>query len=166
MKRNLKLTYLAQSGIIAAVYAALTLLFYPLSFGLSQLRVSEGLCVLPFFTPAAVPGLFVGCIIANVFGGFGLLDIVCGSLATLLSAYCTYKIKNRYLAPLPAVLFNAVIVGAELAYLMNLPFWSTALAVGAGQAVSCYVLGLPLLFALEKLGQKRNLFGSIRREQL
>ena len=147
MKRNLKLTYLAQSGIIAAVYAALTLLFYPLSFGLSQLRVSEGLCVLPFFTPAAVPGLFVGCIFANVFGGFGLLDILCGSLATLCSAYCTYKIKNRYLAPLPAVLFNAVIVGA-------------------GQAVSCYVLGLPLLFALEKLGQKRNLFGSIRREQV
>lgn len=162
MKKE-NLVYLAQSGIIAAVYAALTLLFYPLSFGLSQLRVSEGLCILPYFTPAAVPGLFLGCVIANIFGGFGLLDIVCGSLATLLAAYATYKIKNKWLAPLPAVLTNAVIVGAELAYLINAPFWQAALGVGAGQAISCYVIGMPLLFALEKLQRKWNLFGTIRR---
>lgn len=162
MKKE-KLVYLAQSGIIAAAYAALTLLFYPLSYGLSQLRVSEGLCILPYFTPAAVPGLFIGCIVANIFGGFGLLDIVCGSLATLLAAYGAYKIKNKWLAPLPAVLANAVIVGAELAYLMNVPFWQAALGVGAGQAVSCYVIGMPLLFALEKLQRKWNLFGTIRR---
>lgn len=162
MKKE-KLAHLAQSGIIAAVYAALTLLFSPLSFGLSQLRVSEGLCILPHFTPAAVPGLFLGCVIANIFGGFGLLDIVCGSLATLFAAYATYKIKNKWLVPLPAVLANAVIVGAELAYLMNVPFWQAALGVGAGQAISCYVIGMPLLFALEKLQQKRNLFGTIRR---
>ena len=107
MMKKEKLIYLAQSGIIAAAYAALTLLFYPLSYGLSQLRVSEGLCILPYFTPAAVPGLFLGCIVANIFGGFGLLDIVCGSLATLIAAYATYKIKNKWLAPLPAVLANA-----------------------------------------------------------
>lgn len=163
MMKKEKLIYLAQSGIIAAAYAALTLLFYPLSYGLSQLRVSEGLCILPYFTPAAVPGLFLGCIVANIFGGFGLLDIVCGSLATLIAAYATYKIKNKWLAPLPAVLANAVIVGAELAYLMNVPFWQAVLGVGAGQAVSCYVIGMPLLFALEKLQQKWNLFGTIRR---
>ena len=162
MKKE-KLAHLVQSGIIAAVYAALTLLFSPLSFGLSRLRVSEGLCILPHFTPAAVPGLFLGCVIANIFGGFGLLDIVCGSLATLFAAYATYKIKNKWLVPLPAVLANAVIVGAELAYLMNVPFWQAALGVGAGQAISCYVIGMPLLFALEKLQQKRNLFGTIRR---
>ncbi len=155
--RNQKLLYLAQGGIIAAVYLALTLLFYPASFGLSQLRVSEGLCVLPYFTPAAVPGLFVGCIAANLFGGFGLLDVVCGSLATLLSAMATRKIKNKFLAPLPAVLINAVIVGFELSYLLGLPFYQTALAVLAGQAVSCYALGLPLLLALEKLQEKRNI---------
>ena len=146
MMKKEKLIYLAQSGIIAAAYAALTLLFYPLSYGLSQLRVSEGLCILPYFTPAAVPGLFLGCIVANIFGGFGLLDIVCGSLATLIAAYATYKIKNKWLAPLPAVLANAVIVGAELAYLRNVPFWQAALGVGAGQAVSCYVIGICLLY--------------------
>ena len=162
MKKE-KLIYLAQSGIIAAAYAALTLLFYPLSYGLSQLRVSEGLCILPYFTPAAVPGLFLGCIVANIFGGFGLLDIVCGSLATLIAAYATYKIKNKWLAPLTAVLANGGIVGAELAYLMNVACWQAALGVGAGQAVSCYVIGMPLLFALEKLQQKWNLFGTIRR---
>ena len=162
--RSQKLSYLAQSGIIAAVYVALTLVFYPIGYGLSQLRVSEALCVLPYFTPAAVPGLFLGCIIANLFGGFGLIDIVCGSLATLLAALWTYKIRNKFLAPLPAVLLNAVIVGFELSYLMHLPFWQTAPAVLAGQAVSCYVLGLPLLLALEKLQQKRNLFATFGRK--
>ncbi len=158
-KKGLK--YLIQGGIIAALYAGLTLLFQPISYGLGQVRISEALTILPFFTPAAVPGLFTGCVIANFFGGFGWVDVVFGSLATLLAAYVTYKIKNKWLAPLPSVLFNGMIVGIELAVLLNQPWWLAILYVTAGQAISCYVLGLPLLLALEK--HQLKIFGETGR---
>ena len=106
-----KLRFVIESGIIAAVYAALTLLLAPISYGLIQVRVAEALCILPFFTPAAVPGLFIGCLIANAVGGLGVIDIVFGSLATLLSAAVAYKVKVKWLVPLPAVVVNAVVVG-------------------------------------------------------
>lgn len=141
--------------MIAAVYATLTILLAPISYGMVQVRVAEMLMVLPYFMPAAVPGLFAGCLIANIFGGLGILDIVFGSLATLLSAYLVTKIKNKYLVPLPPVLVNAVIVGLILHLVLELPFYLTLIWVALGQLIACYGLGLPLLLLLEK---RRDIF--------
>ncbi|HHV72204.1 MAG TPA: QueT transporter family protein [Clostridia bacterium] len=150
MKKNL--LYLIQAAIIAAIYVIITLTFSPLSFGPVQFRFSEALTVLPFVLKSAVPGLFVGCLIANFFSPNPLMwmDVVFGSLATLLAAYLTMKTKKPYLAPLPPVIVNALIIGIMLAYLYGLPLWLTISSVGLGQAVSCYVLGYPLLFFLLK----------------
>jgi uncharacterized membrane protein len=143
-------SYWTRAAMIGAVYALLTLIFAPISYGVIQVRISEMLMILPYFTPAAIPGLFVGCFIANFFGGHGILDIVFGSLATLLSAYLVSKINNRYLVPLPPVIINALIVGWVLHIILGFSFYLTALWVGLGQIVACYGLGLPLLLLLER----------------
>lgn len=106
---------MATAGIIAAVYAALTLLPIP-QYGGIQFRVAEAMTVLPFFFPEAIPGLAVGCFLANLLGSPFVLDWVFGTLATLLAALWTSRLKNRYLAPVPPVVCNAVIVGAEIAW--------------------------------------------------
>ena len=142
--------FIAEAGIIAAVYFALTMAVAPLSFGQLQLRISEALCVLPFFTLAAVPGLFVGCLLSNIFSFLGIFDIVFGSLATLAAAIITYFIKNKWLLPLPTVIINAFAVGAMLYFIAGLPFWESSLYVGAGEAIACYALGIPLFFVLNK----------------
>jgi len=141
--------------MIGAIYVVLTLIFAPISYGMIQVRISEALMVLPFFTPAAIPGLFVGCLIANIFGGLGMPDIVFGSLATLLSAYLVSKIDNKYLVPLPPILINAIVIGLVLHYVLALPLFMTMLWVGLGQIIACYGLGLPLLLFLEK---RRHIF--------
>lgn len=150
--------HLTQAAVIAALYAALTYLLAPISYGLMQVRVAEALCVLPWFTPAAVPGLFVGCILANLLGGFGIYDIVFGSLATLLAALLTYFLRkrSRWWAPLPAVLCNALIVGAELAFIFQVEqsFPVCALYVGAGQLIACYGLGIPLSYGLQRINME------------
>jgi len=153
---------MAEAGIIAALYFVLTMAIEPLSFGqlgMLQLRVSEALCVLPFFTPAAIPGLFIGCAVANIFSFLGVVDVIFGSLATLAAATITYFIKNKWLLPLPSVLVNAVAIGALLHffYFTELPLWVPMLYVGAGQALACYALGMPLFFLLNK--HKKQLFG-------
>ncbi|MDW7740425.1 MAG: QueT transporter family protein [Bacillota bacterium] len=153
--RNKKTVFWIRAAMIGAIYALLTLIFAPISYGMIQVRIAEMLMVLPFFTPAAIPGLFVGCVIANIFGGYGIFDIVFGSLATLISAYLVSKISNKYLVPLPPVLINAVVVGMVLHLVLELPFYLTAAWVGAGQLVACYGLGLPLLLILEK---RRDIF--------
>ncbi|HWR18520.1 MAG TPA: QueT transporter family protein [Clostridia bacterium] len=151
---------IVRGALIGALYVLLTLVVQPISSGLMQLRVSEALSVLPYFTPAAVPGLFIGCFVANLIMGSPIWDVVFGSLATLLAAAATYGIKkaglSKWLAPLPAVLINAVIVGYILTYVyeVGVPFEISALYVGAGQAISCYLLGMPLLFGLKKFGKK------------
>ncbi len=144
------LHYWVRAAMIAAIYVVITLIFAPISYGVIQVRISEMLMVLPYFTIAAVPGLFVGCMIANIFGGFGMLDIVFGSLATLISAYLVTKIKTKYLVPLPPVIINAIIVGAVLSTVLEMPFYMTAIWVGVGQVIACYGLGYPLLLFLEK----------------
>jgi uncharacterized membrane protein len=149
-----KVKFLAHAAIIAAMYAALTIFLAPISSGIMQVRVSEALTVLPFFTPAAIPGLFIGCVIANLVAGYGPWDILFGSLATLIAAYLTYKMPKKYLAPLPPVIVNAVIVGITLAYVLNAPYWMVIGLVGAGELIACYVLGYPLLLALEKYKEK------------
>ena len=160
--KNKGLRYIIQGGIIAAVYAALTLITPIFSYGVGQVRISEALCVLPFFTPAAIPGLFVGCALANLGSPFGIIDIVCGSVATLLAAFATSKVKNKWLAPLPSVLLNGLIVGLMLAQVLGYPWWAAILYVAGGQAIACYALGMPLLFALDKFRGK--LFGETRRK--
>jgi len=150
MKFDLK--FLIRAAVIAALYAAVTLLLAPISYGPLQFRVSEALTLLPMLTPAAVPGLFVGCLAANLLGGATVLDIVFGSLATLGAAILTRRLRDRPLiAALPPVLVNAFVVGAVLAYAYNLPLWLTTLEVGAGQLGVCYLLGLPLFYALRRL---------------
>ncbi len=144
------LRYWVRAAMIGAIYVVITLIFAPISYGMIQVRISEMLMVLPFFTTAAVPGLFVGCMIANIFGGYGMLDIVFGSLATLISAFLVTKIENKYLVPLPPVIINALIVGKILSIILEMPFYLTATWVGVGQVVACYGLGLPLLLFLEK----------------
>ena len=145
-----RFNYWTRAAMIGAIYALLTVIFAPISYGMIQVRISEMLMVLPFFTAAARPGLFVGCFIANIFGGQGILDIVFGSLATLLAAYLVSITSNKYLVPLPPVIINAIIVGWVLHVVLGFPFYLTALWVGLGQLLACYGLGLPLLLLLER----------------
>ena len=126
----------------------------PLSFGEVQIRFSEALTILPFFTPAAIPGLFIGCIIANLLGGAIPVDIIFGSIATLIGAFFTYQLrnKNRFLAPLPPIIANTVIVPFVLryGYGVELPIPFMMLTVGVGEVVGCGVLGLVLYTALNR----------------
>ena len=153
-----KTRYITHAALIAAVYAALTILLAPISFGQQQIRVAEALTILPAFTPAAIPGLFIGCAIANTMSFMGLPDLIFGSLATLLSAQLTYMIAGRLrergvainaiLLPLPAVIVNMVVIGAMLALLTEMSFWIAAIGVAVGQILSCYGLGAPLFLIL------------------
>lgn len=136
--------FIAQAAMIAALYVVLTMLFAPISFSEVQVRISEALTILPLFTPAAIPGLFIGCIIANVMGGCVIWDIVFGSIATLLGAFFGYLLRgNRYLVPIPAIAANTVIIPLVLryAYGINLPMIVLILSIAAGEIISCYVLG-------------------------
>ena len=123
--KNKGTQFLTEAAAIGAIYVVLTLLLAPLSFGEVQIRFSEALTILPFFTPAAIPGLFIGCIIANLLGGAIPVDIIFGSIATLIGAVFTYKLRNsnRFLAPIPPIAANAIIVPFVLrfGYGVNLP---------------------------------------------
>ena len=145
-----KLNYLVRVAMVAAIYVVLNIIFAPISYGPIQARIAEALVVLPFIDPSAIMGLFLGCILANIYGGLGMVDIVGGSLCTLIAAYLTYKLKNPKLAPLPPVLINAFGVGIYLHLLFDLPYWITVLYIGIGEFIACYVLGYPLLILLTK----------------
>ena len=159
---------LTLAAILATLYAVLTLsLPIPQFYGV-QLRVAEALTVFPFLFPAATPGLFVGCILANLASPFPL-DIVCGSAATLLACKLTQWAPNRWLAPLPPVICNAVIVGAEIAWFeagfgpgFPAAFAFNAAMVGLGEVAACYVLGSILLTALPRIPVFRNLIPADR----
>ena len=153
---NTRLRKLCRAAVIGALYAAVTLLLAPISYGNLQCRVSEALCILPWFFPETSWGLFVGCLLANLVGGNGPLDIVFGSLATLIACLITARIRLRGLALLPPVIVNAVMVGAMLAYVFSQDtFWAAypvfALEVAVGEAIAMYVLGLPLSYLLERI---------------
>ena len=158
MKKT-SVTFLTQGAMIAALYVALCFAFAPISYGEVQLRVAEALTILPFFTPAAIPGLFVGCIIANVMGGGIVLDVVFGSIATLLGAVGTYMLRKStpLFAPLPPIIANALIVPFVLfyGYGVPLPIPFMMLTVGAGEVLGCGILGLLLLFAIRRTGAQR-----------
>ena len=144
---------IVRASLIAACYVALTTLFGPLSFQATQVRISEALTLLPFIFPEAIPGIFIGCLVANILGGaFGLWDIILGSLASLLAAWLTSKAPNLYWAALPPVLVNAVVVGGYIAHITKTPFLLVFLQVGVGQLIACYALGIPLVRLLQRLG--------------
>lgn len=148
---------LTRAAVIAALYAALTLLLAPISYGEVQIRLSEALTLLPVLLPEAVPALAVGCLLANILGGATIFDIVFGTLATLLAAVCTRAFaKNVLLASAMPVLFNGVIVGAVVHYcyapVVALPL--CMIFVACGEAVACMVLGPILLRAVRGIPQK------------
>ena len=151
-KRTLRLV---RGGLIAALYVVLTLVSaaFGLSSGVIQLRLSEALCVLPFFMPEAVPGLFIGCLLANLITGCLPFDILFGSIATLLGAIGA-RLLGRYrpLVPLPTILANAAIIPPVLMYVYGVPdtYPFLLLTVTAGEVLSTYLFGLPLLYILEK----------------
>ena len=153
MKEN-KVLFMAQAAMIAAIYVVLCIAFAPISYGAIQARVAEALTILPYFTPAAIPGLFIGCLIANLIGGSIMLDVVCGSIATLIGAVGTWMLrrKSRFLAPIPPILANTLIVPFVLRYGYGepLPIPSLMGTVGIGEIAACGVMGLILLAVLEK----------------
>ena len=141
---------ITQGAAIAAIYVVLTLVFAPISFGSMQVRIAEALTILPLFTAAAVPGLFVGCLLANILGGAIVWDVIFGSLATLIGAALGYALrKHRWLVPIPAVISNTVIVPLVLryGYGMDIPLILLMLYVFVGEVIGCYILG-ELLAAL------------------
>lgn len=155
----MKTSRLARGGLIAAIYAVLTLALPFIGFGPIQFRFGEALCVLPYLMPEAVWGLTGGCLIANfvgmTMGVTTVWDVVFGTLATLLASITASRLKREWLVPLPAVIFNAVIVGTMLTYVMipgmeSAPLYWNIITVGLGQIGSCYVLGLPLLKLLKR----------------
>ena len=155
-----KLRQLAQAAIIAALYVALTVIFAPIGFGEVQVRIAEMLTILPIFTPAAIGGLFVGCILGNLFGGDIVVDVIFVSISTLIGAIGTYALINRqpYIAVLPPIISNTIIVPLILryAYHVDLPVWIMMLTVGAGEVVSCGLLGLLLYKGV--ITQKAKIF--------
>ena len=145
--------FLVQGALIAALYVALTMMFAPISFGPVQFRISEALCILPFFTPAAIPGMFLGCLISNLLGTAVIMDVICGSLATLIGAVGSYWLRqHKYLVCLPPILANTLIIPWVLRYAYGstdlVPFMM--LTVGIGEVLAIGVLGNGLLALLER----------------
>lgn len=154
MHKKFSVKNLCLAAVIAALYAALTLSFQAISFGAVQFRVSEAMTLLPVLFPEAVPGLAVGCLISNLFNPMGatVYDVVFGTLATLMAAVLTSRIRaSVWVRALPPVICNAVIVGLVLTYAYGIDMlWMNMLTVGLGEAVVCYVLGVPLVKVLER----------------
>ena len=156
----MNIKYLTKASLIAAIYIVLTILqilpfpIAALAFGPIQLRLAEGLTLLPLVEPAAIPGLFVGCLLSNLIlamsSGFGLVDIIGGSLVTLLAAYLTSKTKNKYLAMAPPVLLNGIIVSIWVAYYTKIPYIYTAIGISAGELISVAIFGNLMLYVYRK----------------
>ena len=143
---------LCLNAMIAAVYAALTMALPVLSYNVVQVRLAEGLTVLPFLLPETIPGLVLGCAVANLASSFCIVDVVVGTTATLLAGLLTARAPNKYLAPLPPVILNALLVGAELTWFQTgfgpgalEAFGLNALSIAAGELVACYLIGMLII---------------------
>ena len=148
------------AAIVGAIYVVLGYFgnTFNLTFGVIQCRFSEALTVLPFLCPVTTWGVFIGCLITNILSPYGLLDMIFGPLATLIAALLTARCRRKWLAPLPPVLCNAVIIGALIAFQevgMGSAFPAVyaynALTVGLGQVLACYGLGMPLMAVMERI---------------
>ncbi|MDE5820122.1 MAG: QueT transporter family protein [Lachnospiraceae bacterium] len=158
--KNKRILFLTQAAMIAALYVVFTLIAAAL--GLSsmqvQIRFSEALTILPYFTPSAIPGVFIGCLLSNILAGGALLDIIFGSLTTLAAAVGTYLLRRqKWLAPVPPIVANTLVIPfvIKAAYGIG-PVWLSFITVGAGELLSAGVLGMLLLLALEKY--RRQIF--------
>ncbi|MBE7039861.1 MAG: QueT transporter family protein [Ruminococcaceae bacterium] len=148
-----KTKHIVMSAVIAAIYAVMTLSLYVISYGPIQFRLSEALTILPVFTANAIPGLTIGCIIANIMGGYGIMDVVFGGVATLLAAVCTRVFrKNSFMALFSPVFFNSLIVGPMLYFVVpeSKSLLFNIFTVGAGEFVVCFAVGYPLIRLLKK----------------
>lgn len=150
MKNN-KTVFIVQAAVIAAIYAVITMTFLPISFGPVQFRISEALCILPYFTPAAVPGVFIGCLLSNLLGTAVPLDVVMGSIATLIGACGSYALRrNKWLVCIPPILSNTIIIPWVLRYAYGakemIPYLMAT--IGVGEILAVGVLGNILLAAL------------------
>lgn len=155
---NKKIQFICQAAMIAALYVVLTFIVnaFGLASGAIQVRLSEALTILPFFTPAAIPGLVIGCFLSNWLTGCVLTDIIFGTLATLLGALGSYALRNhQWLVPLPPIAANTIIVPWVLRFAYDVPDAIPYLmvTVGAGEVISCYIIGMILLMALKKFGR-------------
>lgn len=158
-----KTLFINQAALIAAIYVVLVYIFKPVSFSYIQVRIAEALTILPYFTPAAIPGVSIGCLLANFLTGADILDILFGTLATLIGAVGSYVLrKQKFLVPLPPILANTIIIPwiLQYAYALPLSIPFMMLTVGAGEVISCGVLGLILLFVLSKY--KNSIFPNNR----
>lgn len=150
--------------MIAALYAVLTLfqgIVFPafLTFGNVQLRVAEGLTLLPLVEAAAVPGLFIGCLITNMvltaYSTFGWVDIVLGSLTTLVAAVLTRKVRSKFAGMLPPILLNAFVVSIWVSYYTNFPYVLCVLSIGLGEALAVFIFG-PIFLEVYKRVMDKN----------
>ena len=152
--KSKKLVFICQAAVIAALYVVLTYVFSAFASGVIQVRVSEALTILPAFTPAAIPGLVIGCLLSNTLTGCVLLDIIFGSVATLIGALGSYALRRHtWLVPIPPIVSNMIIVPFVLrfAYGATDAFQFMIATVGAGEIISCYLLGMLLYGALKKV---------------
>ena len=152
--KNKKLVFICQAAVIAALYVVLPYVFSAFASGVIQVRVSEALTILPAFTPAAIPGLVIGCLLSNTLTGCVLLDIIFGSVATLIGALGSYALRRHtWLVPIPPIVSNMIIVPFVLrfAYGATDAFPFMIATVGAGEIISCYLLGMILYGALKKM---------------
>ena len=164
MKKDYRLSIhrLTACGIIACLYAVLTVATASFAYGPIQFRIAEAMCVLPFIAPWTTWGLTLGCLLANLFSPVSALDIVIGTAATLIACLMTARCKSRHLAPLPPVIVNAVMVGAMISWVSTpAAFWKGfaifGAEVGAGELAVMYLLGLPLLLVLRRQGLDERL---------
>lgn len=157
-----KARFVTQAAVIAALYVVLTYIanMFGMANGIVQVRISEALTILPYFTPAAIPGLFVGCLLANMLTNTTLVvyDVVFGSVATLISAFASYALrKYKFFVPIPPIIINSLTVPIIYNIILRLDdhtFWSSVALVGAGELISCGVLGIALMLALEDYRDK------------
>jgi len=160
---NKRTLFIVHAAVIAALYVVLTLLAatFNLANGAIQIRFSEALTILPYFTPAGIYGVTIGCFLSNILTGCAIPDIIFGTLATLIGAIGTYILKkNRWLAPLPPIVSNMIIIPVILTYAYHIPggIPFLMLTVGAGEVISCYVIGEILLSAINPV--KQYIFGT------
>ncbi len=156
-----KALFITHGAVIAALYTVLTVFIaaFNLASGAIQIRISEALTILPYFTPAAIPGLFIGCLLSNIITGAAIWDVIFGSLATLIGAIGTYFLSrkvNKWLAPVPPILANTLIIPFVLTFAYGIPdgIPFLMLTVGAGEVLSCGVLGLILMLAIDPVRHK------------
>lgn len=162
--KSLTTRQIALNGIVAGLYAAVTILTASFAYGNIQFRIAEALCVLVVLEPSLTVGLTLGCLIANLFSTVSVLDIIIGTAATLLACLLAKNIRKAWLVPVPFVLCNAVLVGAMLAWVLAPEtFWMSFLIFGsevlAGEAAVLYILGVPLLLFFRRTGLMDRLLG-------